>query len=150
MKITEENCPMMKYTRTSPYEVMERGAKEMCDHTSRGGKKGLIFSIFNTSLEDKWSETGGGEWLVDHPDIWSKDVVFEGKCVFFSEYWRISDVKVFSEDIINPTWKDIINEANRQLIDPKDGSTACLYLEGIYEIEPATDGTRFFEFSWGS
>jgi hypothetical protein len=50
----------------------------------------------------------------------------------------------------NPRWEEIIVEANRQLIDPNDGSTACLFLEGFYELDPRSDNTRIFEIVWGS
>jgi hypothetical protein len=80
----------------------------------------------------------------------SDEPVFEGNCIFFSDYWRISDKKVYSEVMQNPRWEDIIAEANFQLIDPNDGSTACLFLEGFYELDPRSDNTRIFEIVWGS
>jgi len=49
-----------------------------------------------------------------------------------------------------PRWSEVICEANRQLIDDSDGSTAALFLEGFNEIEPRSDGTRVIELIWGS
>jgi len=49
-----------------------------------------------------------------------------------------------------PRWSEIINEAGRQLIDPEDGSCACLFLEGFRELEPRSDGVTYIELVWGS
>lgn len=118
----------------------------MCKHKSAQGNVGFTFSMFDSD----YGCPTKGNWVVKHPDIWSDEPVFEGNCVFFSNYWRIADDQVNSEIMPNPRWEEIISEANRQLIDPKDGSTACLFLEGFYELEPDSHGVRFFEFVWGS
>jgi len=138
--------PLLEYTATSSYNSLQSAAKAMCRHKSAQGNVGLEFSMFE-------SEKGcpiKGDWIVRHPDIWSDEPVFEGVCVFYSDYWRIGDEKVYSEDIANPRWEEIISEAGRQLIDDSDGSTACLFLEGFRELEPTSDGKRFFELIWGS
>jgi len=144
MKI--ENAPLLEYTATSSYNSLQSAAKAMCKHKSAQGNIGLEFSMFE-------SEKGcpiKGDWIVRHPDIWSDEPVFEGSCVFFSNYWRISDNQVNSEIMPNPRWSEIIAESNRQLIDDSDGSTACLFLEGFNEIDSRSDGTRVFELFWGS
>jgi hypothetical protein len=140
--------PLLEYTATSSYATLQKVTKGMCKHKSNLGRVGLEFSMLETSAKDKKEDWG--DWIVDHPDIWSDNPVFEGNCIFFSDYWRISDEKVYSEVMPNPRWEEIIVEANRQLIDPSDGSTALLFLEGFYELDPRSDGTRVFEFSWGS
>jgi hypothetical protein len=144
MKIKPESA-LLELTATSSYNTMQKATKAMCKHRSKEGNIGLIFSIFDTAY-------GGGseDWVVKHPDIWSDEPVFEGNCVFFSDYWRISDEQVNSEIMPNPRWSEIINECARQLIDPSDGSTACLFLEGFNELEPDSCGVRFFEIVWGS
>ena len=144
MKIKPESA-LLELTATSSYNTMQKATKAMCKHRSKEGNIGLIFSIFDTAY-------GGGseDWVVKHPDIWSDEPVFEGNCVFFSDYWRISDNQVNSEIMPNPRWSEIIAEANRQLIDQRDGSTACLFLEGFRELEPDSCGVRFFELVWGS
>ena len=142
------NAPLLELTATSSYSTLQKVTEGMCKHRSAKGNIGLTFSIFNTSERD--SGDLNGDWIVDHPNIWSNEPVFEGTCVFYSDYWRISDNKVYSEDMPNPRWEEIINEANRQLIDPEDGSTALLFLEGFRELEPTSDGKRFFELVWGS
>jgi len=139
--------PLLEYTATSSYATLQKATEAMCKHKSRLGRTGLCFSIFETSKEDNKDVDN---WIVDHPDIWSDEPVFEGNCVFFSNYWRIGEDKVYSDVMPNPRWEEIISEASRQLIDPNDGSTACLFLEGFDELEPRSDGTRVFEFSWGS
>ena len=144
MKI--ENAPLLEYTATSSYNSLQSAAKAMCKHKSAQGNIGLEFSMFE-------SEKGcpiKGDWIVKHPDIWSDDPVFEGFCVFFSNYWRIADHQVNSEIMPNPRWSEIICEANRQLIDPEVGDTALLFLEGFKELEPDSCGVRFFEIIWGS
>jgi hypothetical protein len=137
--------PLLELTATSSYNTLQKATKGMCKHKSKLGRVGLEFSMF-----DSVSNGGTEEWIVRHPDIWSDEPVFEGNCIFFSSYWRISDEQVNSEVMPNPRWEEMINEAGRQLIDPNDGSTACLFLEGFYELDPRSDGTRVFEFSWGS
>jgi hypothetical protein len=140
--------PLLENTATSSYTTLQKAVKAMCNHKSREGNVGLCFSIFKTASDDKGIDSG--DWLVNHPVIWSDDPVFEGSCVFFSNYWRIGDNQVNSEIMPNPRWSEIINEAGRQLIDPQDQSTACLFLEGFNEIDSRSDGTRVIEFIWGS
>ena len=146
MKI--ENAPLLEYTATSSYASLQKAAGAMCKHRSKQGNIGLNFSIFETSPKDKGLDSG--DWIVKHPDIWSDEPVFQGPCVFFSNYWRIADDQVNSEIMPSPRWSEIIAECNRQLIDPSDGSTACLFLEGFQELEPDSCGVRFFEIIWGS
>ena len=147
MKIKPDS-PLLEYTATSSTTTLYKATEAMCKHKSKLGNIGLTFSLFKTSEKDKGLDSG--DWIVDHPDIWSDEPVFEGNCVFFSNYWRISDTQVNSEIMPNPRWSEIINEANRQLIDPEEGDTACLFLEGFRELEPDSCGVRFFELVWGS
>lgn len=147
-QLTNNMNPITKeqYTAMSEYNTLQKAAKAMCKHKSAQGNVGLEFSMFES---DHGCPTKGN-WVVRHPDIWSDEPVFYGTCVFYSDYWRISEEKVYSDDMPNPRWEEIINEANRQLIDPEDGSTACLFLEGFRELEPSSSGKRFFELVWGS
>jgi len=144
--------PLLEYTKTSSYDDLKKITEDMCEHKSAQGNIGFTFSLFETNMEkDRGFKFNSGKWIVDHPDIWSNKPVFEGKCVFYSDYWRIADHKVESDIIENPTWKDIIVEANRQLIDPEDGSTACLFLEGFYTDEDySSDNIKYIELVWGS
>ena len=144
MKI--ENAPLLENTATSSFNSLQEAAKAMCKHRSKLGRVGLEFSMF----ESAYGCPIKGDWVVKHPDIWSDDPVFSGNCVFFSNYWRIADHQVNSEIMPSPRWSEIINECARQLIDPSDGSTACLFLEGFQELEPDSCGVRFFEIIWGS
>jgi hypothetical protein len=138
--------PLLEKTATSSMDSLEKAVHAMCKHRSKQGNIGLDFSIWETSKGGPLKE----DWIVKHPDIWSDEPVFEGNCVFYSDYWRIGENKVYSEDMPNPRWSEIINECARQLIDPSDGSTACLFLEGFRELEPTSEGKRFFEIVWGS
>ena len=140
--------PLLEYTATSSYASLQKATEAMCKHRSKQGNVGITFSLFETSPKDKGLDSG--DWIVKHPDIWSDEPVFEGTCVFYSDYWRLGDKPVYSDDMPNPRWEEIISEANRQLIDPEDGSTACLFLEGFRELEPTSEGKRFFEIVWGS
>lgn len=144
MKI--ENTPLLEYTAVSSIDSLQKAVRAMCKHKSKEGNIGLDFSMWDTSKVGQHP----GDWIVKHPDIWSDEPVFEGNCVFFSNYWRISDNQVNSEIMPRPRWREIIAEANRQLIDPKEGDTACLFLEGFRELEPDSCGVRFFELVWGS
>jgi hypothetical protein len=145
MKIKPQS-PLLENTAISSMDSLQKAVHAMCKHKSRNGNIGLDFSI--------WESYKGcpikGDWLIRHPDIWSDEPVFEGTCVFYSDYWRIGDKPVYSEDMPNPRWREIISEAGRQLIDPEDQSTACLFLEGFRELEPTSEGKRFFELIWGS
>ena len=138
--------PLLEYTATSSMDSLQKAVRAMCNHKSREGNIGLNFSMWRSSKGCPVE----GDWIVNHPDIWSDEPVFEGNCVFFSNYWRISDNQVNSEIMPRPRWREIIAEANRQLIDPKEGDTACLFLEGFRELEPDSCGVRFFELVWGS
>lgn len=139
---------LLELTVYSPYGTLQKAVKEMCKHRSKEGNIGLVFSIYETSF--KTLSHQGFDVVVKHPDIYSDAPVFEGNCVFFSDYWRISENQVDSEIMPNPRWSEIICEANRQLIDPNVGDTAMLFLEGFYEMDPRLDGTRVFELVWGS
>jgi len=148
MKIKPES-KLLEYTATSSYATLQKATEAMCKHRSAQGNIGLTFSLFETNKEkDKGLDSG--DWIVDHPDIWSDEPVFEGNIVFFSDYWRIADHQVESEIMPRPRWSEIICEANRQLIDDSDGSTACLFLEGFRVLDPRSDGVTFIEFVWGS
>ena len=146
MKIKPKSA-LLENTATSSYSTLQKATQAMCKHKSKEGNIGLSFAMFETNKDDKGDINN---WIIDHPDIWSDVPVFEGNCVFFSDYWRISDEQVNSEIMPNPRWSEIINECARQLIDPSDGSTACLFLEGFNELEPDSCGVRFFEIVWGS
>ena len=143
---TKPESPLLDLTATSSYATLQKAAKAMCKHKSKLGRVGLEFSMF----ESAYGCPIKGDWVVKHPDIWSDEPVFEGNCVFFSNYWRIADHQINSEIMPSPRWSEIINECARQLIDPSDGSTACLFLEGFNELEPDSCGVRFFEIMWGS
>jgi hypothetical protein len=147
MKIKPES-PLLENTATSSYASLQKATEAMCKHRSKQGNVGLNFSIYETSPKDKGLDRG--DWIVDHPDIWSDEPVFTNKVSFFSNYWRISDTKVESNVMLFPTWSDVICEANRQLIDDSDGSTACLFLEGFRDCGLTNDGVRQIEFIWGS
>jgi len=137
--------PLLEYTATSSYATLQKVTKGMCKHKSKLGRVGLEFSMF-----DSVSNGGTEEWIVRHPDIWSDEPVFPNQVIFYSDYWRIADHQVESEIMTNPRWSEIISEANRQLIDDSDGSTACLFLEGFRVLDPRSDGVTFIEFVWGS
>lgn len=139
-----KNTTSFDLTATSEYNHLQKCVKAMCKDTSAMGNKGIIFSIFESAYG-----TPGKDWVVRHPDIWSEEPVFLGDCIFVTDYWRVSDKVIYSAIMRDPTWMDIINECNRQLIDPEDGSTAQLFLEGFYELEPK-DGCRVFDIGWGS
>jgi len=144
MKI--ENAPLLEYTATSSMDSLQKAVHAMCKHKSKEGNIGLDFAIWETSKVGHHP----GDWIVKHPDIWSDEPVFEGNCVFFSNYWRIADHQVESEIMPRPRWSEIINEAGRQLIDPEEGDTACLFLEGFRVLDPRSDGVTFIELVWGS
>ena len=138
----------MEMTATSSFDSLRKATEAMCKHRSKEGNIGLSFAIFKTSEKDKGLDSG--DWIVKHPDIWSDEPVFEGNCVFFSDYWRIADHQVESDIMPRPRWREIICEANRQLIDPEVGDTALLFLEGFRVLDPRSDGVTYIELVWGS
>jgi len=143
--IKKATSPLLELTVTSAYDSLQKAVEGRCKDRSREGNVGLTFSIF----ESAYGCPIKGDWVVNHPDIFDEGAVFEGKCVFVTDYWRVSENEVYSEVMENPSWREIISECNRQLIDPEDGSTACLFLEGFTEMEPK-DGVRVFDIDWGS
>ena len=138
--------PLLENTAVSSMDSLQKAVRAMCKHKSKEGNIGLDFAIWETSKVSQHP----GDWIVKHPDIWSDEPVFEGNCVFFSNYWRIADHQVESEIMPRPRWSEIIAEANRQLIDPEEGDTACLFLEGFRVLDPRSDGVTFIELVWGS
>jgi hypothetical protein len=145
---TKPLSPLLEYTATSSYASLQKATEAMCKHRSAQGNVGITFSLFETSSKDKGLDSG--DWIVKHPNIWSDEPVFLGQVIFYSNYWRISDKQVNSEIMINPRWSEIICESNRQLIDPEEGDTACLFLEGFRVLDPRSDGVTFIELVWGS
>lgn len=143
---TKPQSPLLENTAISSMDSLRKAVHAMCKHKSRNGNTGLEFSIW----EDYKGSPIEGDWLVRHPDIWSDEPVFPGQVIFYSNYWRISDKQVNSEIMINPRWSEIICESNRQLIDPEEGDTACLFLEGFRVLDPRSDGVTFIELVWGS
>ena len=144
MKI--ENTPLLEKTATSSMDSLQKAVQTMCKHKSKQGNIGLNFSIWETSKVGHHP----GDWIVRHPDIWSDEPVFPGQVIFYSDYWRIADHQVESEIMPRPRWSEIICEANRKLIDPEEGDTACLFLEGFRVLDPRSDGVTYIELVWGS
>ena len=125
-----------EFTKTSPYSHLVDLVNTMIK-----GEEKIIFSIFETS-----EDSNDDQWMVVHPDILSNDLVIEGNCVFFINYWRVADQPVYSEVVNNPTWKDIINVCNDLL---KDGDGCGVFLENIV-FRSEKNNVKQFEFHIGS
>lgn len=99
------------------YENLQAKVKEM-------GAKRLNFSIF---------EDNGGtpckDWKVMAPDITSDNPVVNGKCRVMVDYWRVSPDPVYSPQLENPTWRDLILATDALL---QDGDGFGVFLENFY------------------
>lgn len=126
------------FDKTSTYEHFQTVAESLIDADK---EKRIVFSIFETS-----EDLIGDDWTVKHPDITSSEPVIEGRCIFFINYWRVSEDEIYSKEYTNPTWKDIINACNNLL---QNGDGCGVFLENI-EFSRKVDGVSYFEFLIGS
>jgi len=120
------------------YDDLQKLAHAMCTNEPI-----LSFSMFETvkSMHDE-----GPDWLVNAPDIDSTEPVFKGKVQFMTDYWRVSEVPLYSEVVENPTWMIIINIFNDML---QNGDGQGIYLEGLYEENKVGD-IQIYRFAIGS
>ncbi len=98
-----------------------------------GNESRLKFSIFD------WLETEENYILA--PDIESNDSVFRGKCLFYCDCWCN---KYKSRIINNPTWKDIIIEANNA------ANGDHIFLEAITLKKTTKTSVKYYELFFGS
>jgi flagellar basal body rod protein FlgG len=125
--------------RTYEYDDLQKLARAMCTN-----KPILNFSMFK-SVEGL-EEEGENVWNVNAPDIDSTEPVFKGKVQFMTDYWRVSDVPVYSEVVENPTWMMIINIFNDML---QNGDNCGIFLEGLYNLKEVGD-VKIIKFAIGS
>ncbi len=125
--------------RTYEYDDLQKLARAMCIN-----KPILNFSMFK-SVEGL-EEEGENVWNVNAPDIDSTEPVFKGKVQFMTDYWRVSDVPVYSEVVENPTWMMIINIFNDML---QNGDNCGIFLEGLYNLKEVGD-VKIIKFAIGS
>jgi hypothetical protein len=123
--------------RTYEYDDLQKLAHAMCTN-----KPILSFSMFETAA----SVDGEATWRVHAPDIDSTEPVFKGKVQFTTDYWRVSDVPVYSEVVENPTWMTIINIFNDML---QNGDNCGIFLEGLYNFKEVGD-VQIIRFAIGS
>ena len=123
--------------RAFNYNDLYKLAKAMCTN-----KPLIQFSIFKTNegLSDS------KQWIVNAPDIDSTEPVIAGKVQFMTDYWRVSDVPVYSEVVENPTWMTIINIFNDML---QNGDECGIFLEGLYNLKEVGD-VKIIKFAIGS
>jgi hypothetical protein len=120
------------------YDDLQKLAHAMCTN-----KPILSFSMFET-IEMNFNDED--EWAVKAPDIDSTEPVFKGKVQFMTDYWRVSDVPVYSEVVENPTWMTIINIFNDML---QNGDGCGIFLEGFYSLKEVGD-VQVIRFAIGS
>lgn len=121
--------------RTYEYDELQELAASMCKQ-----KPILSFSIFESF------DNSEGVWMVKAPDIESLNPVIAGKVQFMADYWRVSEKPLYSPDVENPTWRDIINIFNDML---QLGDSNGIYLEGLSLVKPH-DGINTIRFQIGS
>jgi hypothetical protein len=100
-----------------------------------GGNCRLIFSIFQTAPGRKWTPES---WTIIIPNIKSEKPVYEGKVKFISK-WEEYD----GNTIKNPTWKDILIEANNA------ANGDHVFLESLRE-QSEIDGVKVIDMTFGS
>jgi hypothetical protein len=123
--------------RIYDYDDLQKLAHAMCSN-----KPMLHFSMFETAE----SMDGEDTWRVHAPDIDSTEPVLKGKMQFMTDYWRVSNVPIYSEVVENPTWMTIINIFNDML---QNGVGCGIYLEGLYNLKEVGD-IRVIKFAIGS
>ncbi len=129
-----KNKDLFDYTLSLEYDDMQKLVKKIIEST--GNEKKLVFSIFTDDPDnDKWSPD---KWRVKLPNIKSKEPVFKGKTVFGAKYEGYR-----GQVIENPTWKEILVEANRAA----DGDH--IFLESI-QVSKVKDGITYVEMWFGS
>lgn len=117
-------------TLTMEYSEVMSLVREMV-----GGNCRLIFSIFETAPGKKFTPES---WIINIPNIKSEKPVYEGKVKFISK-WEGYEGKA----IQNPTWKDILIEANNA------ANGDHVYLESLREQSEA-DGVKVINMNFGS
>jgi hypothetical protein len=131
------NSIYIPFDRLYEYTDLQKLAHAMCTN-----KPILCFSMFETAA----SVDGEDTWRVHAPDIDSTEPVFKGKVQLMTDYWRVSDVPLYSEVVENPTWMTIINIFNDML---QNGDNCGIYLEGFY-LEKQVDDVQVIRFVIGS
>lgn len=123
--------------RLYEYTDLQKLAHALCNN-----KPILRFSMFETAA----SVDGEDTWRVHAPDIDSTEPVIVGKVQFMTDYWRVSDVPVYSEVVENPTWMTIINIFNDML---QNGDKCGIFLEALYNLKEVGD-VKIIKFAIGS
>ena len=95
----------------------------------------LTFSMFE-SVENSDDHE---DWKVRIPDFDSDEHVFNGKCIFYEDFWSGH----MSRIINNPTWEDILVEANHA------ASGDHIFWESI-NYEKTVKGVKYYIFHFGS
>lgn len=127
-------------TRTIRYDDLQDLVANMCT------KEPIInFSIFKTNT--KLSRGKEDIWFVDIPDIESNTPVIIGDVQFTTDYWRVTDVPLYSPIIKDPTWRDIINIFNNML---QNGDRQGIYLEGMHRLKTEDVNIVPIKFAIGS
>ena len=109
-----------------------------------GHRPSLYFSIYKSN--------NGRYDIIIAPDLKSPEPVIEGKCVLYTDYWRITEMEenkgqiVASEVLENPTWKDILIAVDK-IIATGDG--CGIFFEGLSDPN-IVDGVKHINISIGS
>ncbi len=135
---------------TSTYDAMEAQVSSILRAAGLGltGQRYdhyVTFSVFETiqdAVKDDMSD-----WLVRHPDLTSRFA--EGKVQF-----DLGDDEqghaVLSKGYLNPTWADVLVEAERSCIGRGAPELDHIFLEGLEREGTGADGAAFWAFRWGS
>lgn len=128
-----------KYRQVSTYKELQNLVKELID---KDKEKLIHFSMFNTV-----SYGESEEWIIQHEDLSSSNPIFQGRCIFFINYWRVSEEgPVYSREYKNPTWKEAINACNDLL---QRGDKCGVFLEDL-KVSKKENGINYVEFLMGS
>jgi hypothetical protein len=127
----------VQYRCTSPKSKLSDMVNSIVDQPQR-----IFLSMFRYKDESELSEQlvydmlklGPGP-LVDHPDILSKDPVIEGKVKLIINDPEIHKHSISSLSLENPTWTDILQEANYMLARC---DTPIGFLEKIVPLDAGT------------
>ncbi len=107
-------------------------------------RRHVIWSLYET-VNDGVKEDMS-DWVVCYPD-WTTCFA-RGAVEFVS--WTFEDEPIVSESYNDPTWGDLLIEAEDSCRMRGAPELDHLFLESCDEIEGDNDGTRRFEMSFGS
>ena len=119
--VTITNMININYSCTSPYSKFSSDVYNLVELPQR---------VF-LSMYDELPETG----IVQHPDLHSSTPIISGKVKLIINDSFINEEQLFSLELSDPTWKDLLEEINNML---KNCTVPIGFLENIVPVDAGT------------